>query len=296
MATVFSKTCWRGLELSHPADWELAVLCGPGEPGRLTFADRRYQRLDIRWMKLDYRPNLKLMLDKYRQQEEKQKIKVEPFSTAQWQCVMRTSENGQVVHAGKFLETQRLLVEATIIWPDRRDKSVENAILSSVCFHEQEVSSLWQAMGLAVTAPVGFELSGVSAKVGRIRWEFKSSDKRGPQLGVEQLAMPEYWLESPLRDWLAEELPDGFEANHQEPITINTHSAQKIQSRRRINALSAMRWRRQLRTDVAWHCPSENRIYHTWITQASRQEHIELPDEFRVRCCSPVTAAMEAIA
>ncbi len=282
--------------MSHPADWELAVLCGPGEPGRLTFADRRYQRLDIRWTKLDYRPNLELMLDKYRRREEKEEIRVEPFSSEQWRCVVRTSENGQVIHAGEFLEKHRLLIEATIVWPDRRDKSVENSVLSSVRFHEPEGSSLWQAMGMAVTVPGGFELSGVDAKVGRIRWEFKSSNKRSPQLGVEQLAMPECWLESPLGDWLAKGLPTGSEVEQQEPVTINDHPAQKIRSRRRINALSAIRRMHQLRTDAAWHCPLENRIYHTWITQASKQEHIELPDDFRVECCRAVAAMSEAIA
>lgn len=291
MVTVFAKTCWRGLELSHPADWELAVLCGPDEPGRLTFSDRRYQRLDIRWTRLDYRPNLKLMLDKYRQREKKQKVQFEPFSAAQWQGVVRNTAKGKVVHAGTFLETQQLLVEVTIIWPDQRDESIEHSILSSVDFHESEGNSLWQAMGMELIVPEGFKLGAVDAKVGRIRWEFKTSDKHGPQLGIEQLAMPEFWLESPLREWLTNELPDGFEVDHQKLITINTHPAQKIQSRKRINVLSAIRWQRRLRTDVAWHCLSENRIYHTWITQASREESIELPGDFRVNCCQPVAAA-----
>ena len=70
MTIRLERTSWRGIRVDHPAHWELAWASGPDEPGRLTFADRYYHRLEVRWRPLRFVPNLDMLLDKYRRKEK----------------------------------------------------------------------------------------------------------------------------------------------------------------------------------------------------------------------------------
>lgn len=288
-----TQTCWQGMEVGHPVDWELAVFCSAGEPCRLVFGDRYYQRLDLRWKALNYTPNLDLMLEKYCQQTRKEEAELSDLNTApgQWRGIVRETPDGTVVRAGRFFSPSQVLVEATLVWPEARDTALERSVLASICPQEPaKTSQVWQAMGIRLIVPDGFGLGSVDAKVGRVRWNFNSKQKHGPQFTIERLAMPEYWLRSPLRDWLAEQLPANYETTSQGLTTFNGHSTQRLESRGRIGALASLRGRQQLRLDLAWLCPVEGRLYHLWSTRISRGGGISLPAGLEVRCCQAVAS------
>ena len=71
MTTELERTCWRGMQIGHPADWELSLASALDAPGQCSFSDRYYQRLDVRWRPVTYVPDMDRMLDKYRTRKGK---------------------------------------------------------------------------------------------------------------------------------------------------------------------------------------------------------------------------------
>jgi len=275
--------------VDHPAEWELSMACGLNEPGRCEFADRHYQRLDLRWRPLKYVPNLDRMLDKHRRQEE-QNAQLEELHGAPsaWRGVIHKLPDGTVVHAGRFFRNVRWLVETVLVWPENRDQKLENAVLASIAPEDPNSDlRLWQASGMSVTVARRFDLHDSEAKVGRVRWNFATSQKDGPTLSVERIAMPQYWLKGPLREWLVDQLPDGYEQIRQDQKPFNAHRGEWLISCTKARTLSRLRGFKQIRLDLAWLCPMESRAYHVSFTKLSRERDVTLPAHIKVRCCQP---------
>jgi hypothetical protein len=291
MATALDRTCWRGLKVDHPPHWEIARASDRDQPGRCTFSDRHYHRLDLQWRKVDYVPNLELMLEKYRLGDKGEQRNLSPLPTVgPWRGLLRKTDEGHVTHAMRAFAPQRLQVEATMVWPDRRDEQLEAAILASVAVDDGQ-ERLWQAMGISLSLSGQFDLRENTSKVGKVAWEFATSDKRGPVLTVERVAMPEFWLKGTLREWLVHELPLRAEVVRQDAIPFNAHRADQIVSRSSISAFRTLQGIRQARLELTWLCPVENRVYHVIVTQPRRDEELSIPPSLTIRCCRPYQPA-----
>jgi hypothetical protein len=301
MAASFDRTSWREIQVDHPADWEVAVASGPDDPGRLMLSDRRYYRLDVKWKPLRFVPNLDLMLTRYHKSDRKDHRQIAPLATAPppWKGVVVKTDSGRVVHAMRYFSDPRMLIEASLIWPDRRDPAVESAVLASI-----EPASvrgdrrLWQAMGLSVTCPARYDLRKFDPKVGRVQWDFSAmrtqekADRSAGVLRVERIAMPDRLLDGrSIRDWVADELPTGTRTLNQKRRADLPHAPEEIISVSPAPIGARLRGYQDVRFDLAWLCPVESRVYHVQLTQRRTDEQIELPQQFRVSCCRPVPGA-----
>lgn len=295
------RTCWRGLEVDHPANWEVAVASGPSAPGRLVLADRRFHRLDIKWKPIKYVPDLDLMLGRYKRQDKrkgKDPVKRSALKTAppQWRGMVCKTPNGSVVNAMKFFRKPRLLVDAAIVWPGHRDMSVENSLLTSLDFvGDQSAARLWQAMGLSVTCPGNLDLTESSLEIGRIQWTFTVSNKdadakrRRALLRVERIAMPDLLLKGQaVRDWLAESLPKEYHMLRQRTVPQGRHVADEIVSTAKCPMGARLKGLQQMRLDLAWQCPIEGRVYHIEFAERRKDEEISIPKSWEVNCCRPL--------
>jgi hypothetical protein len=279
------------MQMEHPPEWELAVASGTDEPGRCTFADRHYHRLDIRWRPLTYVPNLDLILTKYREHNKDTELADLTDLPPDWRGLRKQTPQGTLVHADRFFRNVRLLSEVTIIFPDRRDRELESQILASVQPEDPHSQTrLWDAMGLGVTIGRDFDLRRSTSNVGRVLWEFSTPAKSSPLLSVERIAMPDYWLKVPLRDWVVQELPSDHQTIRQEMAVYNTHRGEKLISTARVGTVAALRGVRKVRLDLAWQCPVENRLYRISFSQVTRDDEIPLPEHLAVRCCRVVPA------
>jgi hypothetical protein len=293
--TDFERTSWRGIVVDHPAGWELSIASGADEPGRVSFADRRFTRLDVTWRPLTYVPNLDLMIEKYRQRKTSRKDEVtfKPLQGlgAQWRGVIRQAGGGTFVHAGRFFAPRRWLVEATLVWLERRNQALEREIFASIQAEPpEEPLRHWRALGMDVRVGRDLDLLVSDPKVGRVTWTFGAPrKKRSPQLVVERLAMVEHWLaaEGGLEEWLAKSLPEKSHVAEKSSITFNAHPAQRLLSEKKIGTLPTLRGLRQRRLDVAWVCPVDGRLYHLAVTQARRDRDVRLPEGFEMKCCVP---------
>lgn len=293
MAWALERTSWRGVRVDHPRDWEIALAAGPHAPLRCAFADRHFHRLDIRWREVQRPPNLRLLLEKHRQNPKGELRDMAPVSNLPtgWYGLLRKGEGGCVTYAAKVFRDRRMLAEATLFWPGQRDPRLEAAILESVATEASGPVRLWQAMGLSLDLGEEFKLRSSSSSVGRVRWEFATAGRETTTLTVERLAMPDCWLKVGLEDWLADQLPPRQIVVEQSPLSFNGHSARRLVSRGRPSVPQRIVRRRPRRLDVAWLCPTENRLYHLAVAQTSRREEVELPPSLVVRCCRPVPQA-----
>ena len=290
-------TCWRALQLQHPPQWEIALACGPEGTQRIILADRHFHRLDVRWRPLKYVPNLDLMLSRHKQPKKDQDIQTSPLSNAPepWKGLVQETPDGTVTHAGRHFHDARLLVEATLVWPNERDMTLESEILASIAPVQSDIEPRpWQAMGLSLQCPSRFELLETDLKVGKVQWDFRQAapgkpaqqGKHSPLLEVNRIAMPEYWLKNtPLREWLRDQIPKQFTELRVRAEQQGLHTADIIVSSARGPLLSSFGGTRQLRLDMAWACPAENRVYHIHYTRLTMDDQAQLHEGFALRCC-----------
>jgi hypothetical protein len=277
--------------VGHPVDWEVSFASARDKPGRLAFSDRYYQRLDVRWRPVRYPPNLDKMVEVYQTHKHPgSTIHEVPHAPEPWRALARKTASAWVVHAGRFFRERRWLVEATVVWPNRRDKKLETAIWDAMdCEPPDAEIGRWRAMGLAVDAPADWDLVRYGSSVGRVQWEFEPVQRpRGRVLKIERLAMPETWLETHPRQWLADQLPANSRILRSSQDRWGDHVTEELITTSRITIAWSLVGRRRLRMDTMWQCPREGRLYHVMQSLPSRQDAIDLPTGFDVHCCRTV--------
>jgi hypothetical protein len=289
MSIRFERTCWRGLEIEHPADWEVSSATACPEPARLALSDRRRERLDMRWRTLSYEPRMESLLAAYVGKEDggARPRRMDDLS-AGWHGAKETVSGVCVVRAGRFFPEARMLVEATFAWPGQRDAATESRLLSSVRpLDSRAADRPWQAMRMRATLPSSYDLFGFSSTAGLTEWRFGTAPGKPPSLTLRQLTMPRYWLRIPIDQWLRSALPGDSRVLRSGPAARNGHEGAECLSRGRAG------WRRlagqrTLRLDVAWLCPVEQRVYHATRTVTGRGREVTLPESFRVECCNVI--------
>jgi len=277
------------MEISHPADWELAVASGPERPGECVFADRHFQRLAVKWKRFTYKPNLDLLVEKFRHKldstPEADLETIEDLPSV-WKGVLQTTAKGHITQVMGFFSQRRLLVEAALVWPGRRDVALEREILSGTAPAQADgLEAHWSAMGLDVTLDGAFQLTKSSNQVGRIHWEFDADERQFGPLLIERLSITGGWLKSPLATWLAHGLPPNSITLHQRQINVNGHPAQELVSQANIGKLASWLGMWRVRIDLAWQCPIEGRLYRVSYSKRSRGQDIQLPSSLKIRCC-----------
>ncbi len=282
-------TCWRGVYIRHPAEWELMQANQADQPGWCLFADRIYQRLDVRWRPVKYVPNLELLLDKYRQHKDREPAPYQLPVPDPWQALGRDTDQGQLTHAFRFFSDAKLLVETTIIWPEGRNEQVEHEILAGMDTQPAETATnRFQAMGISMGIPARYELTETTSTVGHIKWHFTEAGRDRPGVTIERIAMPEYWLSGSIGDWQASDITEKTRVIDRRVVNCNGHNGQQIITSEKIGPVSSLRGLRLIKLDRAWLCPAENRVYRLVISARSATEEISLPEGLAVRCCRPV--------
>lgn len=283
-------TIWQGLRIGHPADWELALVSGPGAPGRCAFVDRHIQRMDVHWRRQKTPIDLELLLSNHRKQDADVDISDLSHLPEGWEGLIRKHSGSSVTHAARFFPDDYLIVEVAIIWPEEMDSDTQNAILDEISPVEvdEEGRQSIRAFGLSVRVPKPFRLRSVTPNAGCISMKFSTEEKKGPELTLERIALPSQIKTQTVRDWLILNMPEGFDRIRDDLISHGTHRKESVTSRGKCSMLSTWRGIYGRCLDVAWICPIEERLYHIRLQQTTAEEAIHLPDGLDVDCCKPV--------
>jgi hypothetical protein len=287
-----TATCWRGLDLTAPGHWELAVASGLDEPCQVTLADRHHQRLSAKWKLLTYRPEMSLLLDKFQHdaaQSKDSRLSDLYHLPEPWEGVLQDTPSGQLTRVMGFFPEQRILVELVLAWPARRDVDLEASILRNtrpMC-RDTEMTH-WKAHGVDLEIGSDFKLVKSTPNVGRVHWEFDNDERLhrpyGP-LVIERLSMAGGWLTDSLSTWLPEHLPVGYRVLNRRSISVNGHPGQEVLSSKRLDVIRRWQGYSELRVDRAWICPIEDRMYRITYTHTTRESELPIPDQLAIHCC-----------
>jgi hypothetical protein len=289
----FVRTCWRGVLMDHPSEWEPAMLSGPKQPAKCVLVDRRSQRLQIDWQEVERSPDLDQMfqrLGKGKGKDKKDGPMPRPLSGVPgWTGIVVEEQDGPtVVRAGRHFPKVKTLVQVAVTWPGRRNRELERQVLAGIRPLDGGDQRRWQAMGLSVDVPPGFELDEAEHRVGHLRWQFVRPGRPRAGLMVERIAAPEHWLEGTVEDWARSLLPSGTKVTEESAVPQGGHEAVEIASRKggrsRVPGLPAT-----VRLDRAWICPADERAYHLALWRGHDLD--DLPDQCAVFCCPARDAA-----
>ncbi|MHC4561317.1 MAG: PqqD family protein [Planctomycetota bacterium] len=307
------RTIWRGLEIAHPADWELSVASPAGKDGQCVFADRYFQRLEVFWRPIRPGPTLGMLVEKFRDEHikgvdkkikeaKKSKgkiaappdIKLQPLTDAPdgWAGFIQKLPKGSITRALRLADEDRLLIEVAVVWPSRRDSAAEAEILRNMrpVARDQDTRRR-RAMGLDVTLPANLELELNRPSAGRIHWEFVDpDDEKYGRLFIERLAMASAWMTDTLAEWLPKNLIPNSTVIHQHGETVNGHPAQTCLSRSPVGRFGSFWGKQNVRSETIWICPREDRMYRLCLARVSRETDLDLPRPLTVACCAPSEA------
>lgn len=281
------ETRWRGMRVTHPAQWEPAGLSGHGEPGQIVLADRRHQRLQVQWKPAGAEPDLTRMFDDIRKSGKKPARDLAGVSG--WTGLVIQHEPGHVTHAGRYFAARKILVQVILVWPGRRDEQCERRILGSIALWEDQPTVHWQALGLSLRLPRGYDLVRSSSLVGRIHWEFVRTAKPLAGLEVERIALPDFWLKTPLQDWLAGQVHKDYRRLECRATELHGHQAAIVISRAG-NLAARLTRRHVIRADIAWRCNEQERVYRVAAFERGLNRPA-WPEGLSVDCCRAMEVA-----
>ncbi|MGQ9662760.1 MAG: hypothetical protein ACUVWX_10570 [Kiritimatiellia bacterium] len=299
--TVLAHVCWQGLEIELPPDWELVRATPPSDPPACTFADRRYERLRLRWQQQPPPGDMRKLFEEDPDGGTGPSRSVLTAAPAGWHGLVTELGRACVVHAGRFFPSDDLLVEAIIIWPEGRPAALENRLLASIRpSRPVEGVRLWEAMGLRMWIGGEFDLISFRADAGLTEWRFElrqgqsqlrkeSAERRGSvsALLVRRIALPRYWLTVPLDQWIESHLPAGTRVKARRRDTFRGHETFILESCEATGLVDRLRGKCRLRLDLAWECAVEARVYYVTWMETKRGEGIVLPEHVRIECCRP---------
>ncbi|HSV27808.1 MAG TPA: hypothetical protein VLH60_07935 [Sedimentisphaerales bacterium] len=253
---------------------------------RCSFTDRYHQRMDMRWRKLGYVPSLKKMLERHQKKEHQSKTAVLSGQPEGWIGTLREVQGGWIVNTGKFFADAELLVEIILVWPDKRDRELENRILRGIRPVElQDGARIWQAMGMCVRLDGEYDIIEYKAEAGRVEWVFgRQKDRCGQRVAVERIAMPKYWLKSTIEKWLKSQVQE-WTMTDEWSGHINGHEASGLKAVTRGLMVDSLLFKRKFRADRAWLCGNEQRVYKVSCSAIRRSRDISIPEDVFVECC-----------
>lgn len=277
-----AHTVWLGLRLLHPAEWEPAQLTTDRAHGQCTLVDPYHQRLDVHWRPSRATPDLEKMFRKYRSAAGKA-VEEELAGASNWTGFVARKGGQTVTRAGRYFDKEKVLVELAATWPTARDKTLERRVLSGLRPRREGDPLLTQAMGLSVQTPDGFRQSGFSGLAGHVRFDFSGG---GGRLLVSRLSLVGGWLNKPLDEWMRHEARRS-RCEDARDERVNGHEAYRLMTSQR-----SLDWRlplghREWREDLAWICPTCERLYSLRWVRPGRRRH-EIP-AVTVGCCEPLS-------
>ena len=280
----YSRTSWHGVSLAHPADWELTSATVARGPCRLVFADRRCERMTVRWQTMKYVPNLARALE----QREKADGKTRELRDLPpgWRGVLATGENGATVHAGRFFDGVRVLLEVILAWRDAWEPETANRIFSLADVDAGKGATMaWEAMGIRADIPRGYRMVRFCSEVGLVEWTFRAEGDKGGDLSLARLGVPNYWLKAPLAKWMESQLEKGRMVSDTRAIVRNGHPGAEVVSRAAVKGWERLTGRQNVQCDAAWLCPVENRVYHLRYGEVRAGGRPVPPAALHVECC-----------
>jgi hypothetical protein len=296
---------WLGLSLRLPAEWELVGHSLSPRKGRLMFADRRRQRMQVNWTACRIAPPIDKMLGDYRAKAEASDhsasledvvLGADAGGDGDWDAVVHTLDDGRsVVRTARYSEPTKRLIELVVSDPtaDGEAQAMAEAVTSAMHISPADGEAgdpRWRAWGIDATPPSdgsGWFPAAVEVVPGRTSLEWHRDpggkhrrDRENPDVvRVTRSGMARAWFKHDLDNHLRTTLTRG------ERKQIGESHAQRYRGRQAAvgetveQAVRLRRWLRlaRVRQDLVWHEPSDNAVFQI-TTLTGRRRPVDPAD------------------
>ena len=197
---------WLGMAFFVPRDWEIVRHSVRCEAGRLTFVDRRAQRLQLGWVRCRSTPAVDRMISDYqaRDQEEDAGYRFRSVERGIFRGYRRVGGPMPLTRAGTFDEKGKRWIELTIPWHERYDAGLERALIDGfdlVAPGEEAVR--WRAFGLTAEVPPGWRLHRARVWPGETELRFRMGKGEAQLRRIKSL---EDWFDGNLLAFLRRQI------------------------------------------------------------------------------------------
>lgn len=257
------QTVWMGFRLETPGEWEILRHAIRREQGRLVFVDRRRQRLQLSWARMN-RPDVSQVMTDYRNRdrEENPDVRFEPIHSLNgWTGFHRKG----LTRLALYEPARRLMIEMTIEWPGERDASIETGLTET--FEaldepppieppdtEDEIAfepSRWRAFGLDVTAPAGWSLTRTDIRPADTTLFFDDLNHSSRRAQVRRAGMIDAWFDGSLERFVRRYVGLGPEIEH-EPVVLGERTGLLSRSVEKATKFKRLSGRAPVRRDLTW--------------------------------------------
>lgn len=196
---------WRHFAITLPSNWEMLQFSTEYSRGRCAFADRYQFRAELSWKVVTGEPDYGRMVKDYTQRLESEK-KIESPSgiiVHGWHGFHGNAGRGEMTRLGKYMPANKCLLELVLIWPDARDRDLEDSIAASIreVGPDQHNRYRWRAFGMQIDVPVRAAISGCTAMPGLVDVHF-NDPKTGNTLQFKRAGMLSAWFDGDIESWL----------------------------------------------------------------------------------------------
>jgi hypothetical protein len=297
MTDLFSQRIeWLGIALRVPEDWQIIRHGLSPKKGRLSFVDRRRQRMELVWTRCDREPDLERMIDNQKSRELELDRQTEfqlrrgPKDWIALSC--RGAGPTVVTRAVRFHRPSLRLIEANVLTQKDEPNAQELVwgLLGGIeVAGRAEQARHWSAFDINVTVPPGYRLIKTRVLPLDVTLRFGSGDApagsaRGPEVSVRRMGMAGAWYsgdpESLIRRDLDKVRFAGFQA-----AQLRGHPVTRAEGEERVAPFFRLLGRRRKVRILLWECEPENALYQ--VTALAPLKNPVSPDDFQVDCGPP---------
>jgi len=285
MDIVMQNWIWRNFRFNLPEDWEMLQFSRNPQEGRCAFADRYQFRFELNWRKVPAAPDFSRVMSDYMAKLSTQENSKKPrrISAKNWHGIEVEVEGILSSRFGRFFGGQSYMVELVFLWPEKKQETLVEQVLSSFEELEQhEGFHRWRAFGMDLLATADLTFGKCKAEPASVEMIFADKASRREER-FSRRGMVAQWLDGPVGTWLRSRFP---EAKPVAPEIVMSHNIEKISFERRARGASRLIGAREKVEAAAWICPEDERLYSICLVHPSREEGaINKLAGGRLSCC-----------
>ncbi|MBD3240200.1 MAG: hypothetical protein GF331_06405 [Chitinivibrionales bacterium] len=284
---------WRHVRIEVPDDWEMLQYGRDLSDGRCAFGDRYSIRLELSWRQSGAPPDMRRTIDDYVTKLKQDEIMPDA------RALNRAGWHGVEGHVGgvlntrffRYLPSEQCVVQLVLLWPDGRDVSLEEHLLSGIG-EERPINGeyrRWRAFGMDLTTREGLRLSECRIEPGNATMSFAPENKSHAQETFRRLGFVSHWLHGSVEQWLEVDAPREMRIERRETETRSGHVLVNLAGTRPSHGAARMIGKRDRIDICAWKCPHDEHLYVVRLEGESTDRRERRLAGERLRCCGGLT-------
>jgi len=289
---------WQGIRLTVPADWELISTQGKHASGYVGLADKRGQRLQLKWdeatAKSDPSDSVNSYLAHLRKKAKKDKldikvnreVKLASLKGKKIECYEWTADQLGLGMVSQCEQCKRIVHLVVLGKPGENLRGLARTVFGSLRDHPEDGQMAWDFFDFAFSVPEKMRLHHCELKTGCIRMVLrqKGREMEFVRASLAQVVLADKSVKQWFHDFYGSEIKR--RKVKMEQAEIKGHPGLRVNARPWLIANPGRLVRRGREMLIAcWHCEPSNRLFIVRHDgRRGEQERFEQAVQ-SVRCC-----------